>query len=226
MLQSYKKYVNRFIVPSRFYLAKFAEWGFDPGRFSYIPNFINVHEFTPQYRPGNKFIYFGRLSKEKGLLTLFKAAAGAGASLLIAGTGPMEPYLRKFASENNLDAKFLGYLTGLELHQAIASARAVILPSEWYENAPLSLLEAYTLGKPAIGANIGGIPELITDGETGIVFQSGSAEKLAEALVSMTNKKDHEIEKMGKAARQFVAVNFSKRNYLEKIIDLYESLIN
>lgn len=225
ILKSYRKYVDKFIVPSRFYLAKFSEWGFDPRRFSYIPNFINVHEFTPQYRPGKKFIYFGRLSKEKGLVTLFKAAASVGASLLIAGSGPMEPYLREFASENQVDAQFLGYLTGLVLNQAIASARAFILPSESYENSPLSILEAYALGKPVIGSRIGGIPELILEGQTGFTFESGSVEALADKMKKLATIKDADIEGMGRCGRDWVASSFSEEIYYQKMITLYNTYI-
>ena len=66
-------------------------------------------------------------------------------------------------AETGADVEFLGYLSGAALHEAVRSARAVVLPSEWYENAPMSVLEAYALGKPVIGARIGGIPELIRD---------------------------------------------------------------
>lgn len=224
ILQSYTRYVNKFIVPSRFYLEKFAEWGFERSSFSHIPNFIDVHGFSPQYRPGRNFIYFGRLSKEKGLVTLFKAAASAGAPLVIAGSGPMEPSLREFASENRVDVKFLGYLSGFKLHDAIASARAFILPSEWYENSPLSILEAYALGKPVIGSRIGGIPELIAEGKTGFTFECGSVEALTDKMRKLSAMKDAEIAAMGQNGRDWVVSSFNEEVYYQRVAALYETL--
>src|SRR5690606_19560365 len=135
-----------------FYLEKFREWGWDTGRFRYIPNFIDATALAPSFAPGRGFVYFGRLAREKGLATLVRAAALAGVPVRILGSGEQEQALRRLAAE--LDAtnvSFEGFVSGSALHAMIRSARAVVLPSEWYENAPMSVLEAYALGRPVIG---------------------------------------------------------------------------
>ena len=119
---------------------------------------------------------------EKGVATLVKAAAQARVRLRIIGTGPEEACLRQLAQELGGDVEFTGYLSGSQLHAAISSARAVVLPSEWYENAPISVMEASALARPVIGAKIGGIPELIREDETGFVFRAGNVDALAAVL--------------------------------------------
>jgi len=223
-LGSYVNNVDRFIVPSRFYLEKFVEWGFNRNQFIYIPNFVDLEKYEPNFSPGNKFLYFGRLGHEKGLSTLIKAASIANVSLTFAGTGPEEKPLKKLANDLKVNVDFLGFLNGEELYSAIRASKCVVLPSEWYENAPISLMEAYALGKPVIGANIGGIQELIRNGITGEGFRSGSEEDLARAILHINEKPDAQITEMGKAGRQWVETEFTSNVFRDKLLDLYSQL--
>ncbi len=224
LLKSYRNNVSQFVVPSRFYLTKLVEWGWDEAQFTYIPNFIDSELFTPCFKPGDEFVYFGRLSKEKGVSTLIHAAAKAKAKLKIIGGGTDELLLKQLAAGLDANIEFTGYLTGDALHEAIRSSRAVVLPSEWYENAPLSILESYALGKPVIAASIGGIPELIKESETGVVFQSGSVDDLADALTDFRRRSDSSLGKMGRAGRDWVENNFSRERYRESTLSLYRKL--
>ena len=224
LLGSYRRDVDRFIVPSRFYLEKFCQWGWPRAQFRYVPNFVEANDYQPDSRPGRAFIYFGRLTRQKGVHTLIRAAAGAGVPLLIAGTGPELEPLKSLAAELGAEVSFLGHLSGETLHQAIRGARAVVLPSEWYENAPISLLEAYALGKPVLGARIGGIPELIREGETGLCFESGQAASLTRALEDIASRSDSALQRMGHAARAWVEQEFTKGQYLRRILAAYDEL--
>jgi glycosyltransferase involved in cell wall biosynthesis len=224
MLGSYRDCVSRFIVPSRFYLEKFVEWGFPRERFAHVPNFVDAARYAAQFAPGKSFLYFGRISREKGVATLIRAAAEARVPLEIAGTGPQQQELAQLASELGADVKFLGYLTGEALHEVVRRARAVVLPSEWYENAPMSILEAYALGKPVIGATIGGIPELIREGVTGVTFTSGEAASLSAALRDIASRADAELENMGREGRDWVSSEFTAAGYRQRIADTYRAL--
>ena len=224
LLGSYSKCVNCFIVPSRFYLEKFCEWGWPRSLFKYVPNFVDASRHQPQYEPGNSFVYCGRVSHEKGLETLIRATAAARVRACIVGTGPQLDYLQKLALQLNADVTFLGYLTGNSLRDAIRGARAVVVPSEWYENAPLSVLEAYALGKPVIGARIGGIPELLREGETGVGFVSGDSDALAATLISFADRSTADIEAMGRTAREWVEHEFTPALYLKRIGAIYQEL--
>ncbi|MEQ1558688.1 MAG: glycosyltransferase family 4 protein [Methyloglobulus sp.] len=223
-LNTYQKYLDRVAVPSRFFLEKFVEWGWPREKLAYVPNYVDSSKFEPSYEPGQYFLYFGRLAPEKGVVTLIRAAAKAGVKLKIVGTGPVEAELKEIATQNPGDIEFLGYRTGSELHDLVRGARAVVLPSEWYENAPMSVLESYSLGKPVIGANIGGIPEMVVAGETGWVFESQNVDSLADCLLACNAMDAKSLSKIGKASREFVDKNFNKQRYVESILELYSEL--
>src|SRR5688572_243240 len=218
-LGSYMRNVDRFLVPSRFYLHKLVEWGFPAERFEYVPNFVAAESFEACYSPGDRFVYFGRLSPEKGVATLIRAAAEAGVGVDVIGTGPAESELRALAV--NRDVRFLGYLTGTKLNEAVAAARAVVVPSEWYENAPLAVLEGAALGKPLIVSRIGGLPELVVDEESGWSFEPRSVVDLARTLRRVADLPDADVEAAGRAARRRIEEEFSPKRYLERIRDVY-----
>ena len=224
LLGSYRKCVSRFIVPSRFYVEKLLEWGVAPALLTHVPNFVDAARYEPGYEPGTSFMYFGRLSREKGLATLIRAAAASGSQLTIVGTGPQLEELRKLAAQLSANVSFPGYQTGAALHDHIRAARAVVLPSEWYENAPMSVLEAYALGKPVIGARIGGIPELIREGQTGTTFASGNVESLAQTLLGFSARPRPEIAVMGRNARAWVEEAFSLSAYTQRVLKIYQEL--
>ena len=220
-LDSYGKNVDLFISPCRFYIDKLVEWGWPRDKFVHIPNFVDTRSVKANTTAGRGFLYFGRLSPEKGLLALIEAAARAGVRLRIAGTGPQHDALRHRADELGGDVEFTGHLRGDRLTDAISAARATVLPAEWYENAPMSVLESFALGKPVIGARIGGIPELIEDAVTGWTFASGSIDELAATLRHVEELPDHAITEMGERARRLAEQQFSERSYLERLGETY-----
>lgn len=223
LLGSYERSVDKFVVPSRFYIDKFCEWGWDRNRFEYIPNFVEADRLEPEYAPGTDYVFFGRLSHEKGVSTLIRAAAAAGVGVRIVGTGPEEERLRALAAELGGSVEFSGYLSGSDLFDALRRARAIVLPSEWYENAPISVLEAFAIGKPVIGADIGGIPELVTE-QRGTTFRAFSAESLAGQLARFSAMDDGELETMGRSARAYVLAEHSRSSYRERCLRLYAAL--
>jgi glycosyltransferase involved in cell wall biosynthesis len=225
-LDIYMRNVTRFVVPSRFFLDKFADWGVDTSRFVHIPNSIDVDALEASEEPGDAFVYLGRLVPEKGVATLVKAAARAKVRLRIIGTGPEEAALRQLAQNLGGDVEFTGYLSGSKLRAAISSARAVVIPSEWYENAPLSVMEASALRRPIIGADIGGIPELIRQEETGFVFPSGSVEALAEVLERVQRLPPDGLRGLGAAGREWMRAEFSPSAYRDRMFALYDGITN
>jgi glycosyltransferase involved in cell wall biosynthesis len=223
LLKTYK-HLSKIVVPSRFFLQKFVEWGWPADAFIYIPNFVDAKTFEPAFEPGSYFLYCGRLSVEKGVATLLRAARAAQVPLKIVGTGPIEAELKTIQQDLHVDAEFLGYRSGADLHGLIRGARAVVLPSEWYENAPMNVLESFALGKPIIGARIGGIPELVIDGETGWTFESGNADELADLLRRIAAEPNPRIEQIGRSCRSFVETQFSRAGYADSMLALYSSL--
>lgn len=220
----YRNNLDRLVVPSRFYMDKLEEWGWPREQMVYIPNFVDVDGFETGWTETGYFAFAGRLAPEKGIDTLIRAAALSKQKLVIAGTGPEETSLRALAITLGADVVFAGYLSGAALHRLIGEATALVLPSEWYENAPISVLEAYALETPVIGARIGGIPELIQDGETGYMVAPGDPDGLAAALAKMAALSPATRYAMGKAARQWVSSVFSSAAYFRSTTELYSSL--
>jgi glycosyltransferase involved in cell wall biosynthesis len=223
-LQLYRDNLDAIVMPSLFFKRKHMEWGWPEDKLVYIPNFVHAETFTPQFRPGGYFVYVGRLAPEKGLETLIRAAALAGAELRLIGVGPMETDLRALAAALGAKVEFRGYMHGEPLHEQLRGARALVLPSEWYENAPISVLEAYCSGKPVIGARIGGIPELILEEKTGCLFESGNVDDLAATLGRFAELPDAVIEEMGGAAREHAVRTYNSERYLDEMLSLYQRL--
>lgn len=219
----YRNNLDYIVTPSHFFRKKLIEWGWNEKKLVYIPNFIDSSKIVPNYNPGKYFLYFGRLAPEKGVDTLIDAAISAKINLVIAGTGPYEKQLKSISAEND-NVKFVGYKSGNALWDLIHNSRAIVLPSEWYENAPISILEAYAAGKPVLGANIGGIPEMLQDNVTGYIFKSNDTEELKDVLLKMQSMPDQSISTIGKNARNFVANTFTRERYYNDMTKLYSSL--
>lgn len=220
----YRRHLDRVVTPSLFYKHKLMEWGWPEQQLVYIPNYIDASAYTCHPIPGDYFFYFGRLAMEKGVASLIRAAARAKVKLRIAGTGPEAKALQALAAEVGGDIEFLGFVGGEPLWKLVREAKAVVLPSEWYENAPMSLLEAYASGKPVIGARIGGIPEMMAEGATGFLFESGSVDELTARLTHVQSQPDHALKAMGQAARELAEQKFSKNSYQDSMLGLYRSL--
>lgn len=223
-LNTYQKYLDKVVVPSRFFMEKFIEWGWPRDKFVYIPNYVDASRFEPDYAAGDYFLFFGRLAVEKGGATLLRAAHAAGVKLRMVGTGPEQEALLALQAQLQGDVEFLGYKTGADLHALIRGARAVVLPSEWYENAPMSVLESYAFGKPVIGAAIGGIPEMIDEGETGWTFESRNVDQLADVLRRVQALPDAAVERAGRAGRALVEQRFNRAGYVSATLQLYADL--
>lgn len=145
-------------------------------------NFIDAVE-KKQVAKKDYVLYFGRFSKEKGIETLIRAAKELPEiQFVFAGTGPLEAEIRSVPNIKNV-----GFQTGEALEKLIREARFTVYPSEWYENCPFSVMESQMYGTPVIGADIGGISELIKDGESGELFESGSLTELKAKLLSLWN---------------------------------------
>ena len=226
----YIKNVTKFIAVSKFIKAKFIEFGFPEQQIVHIPNFINTRTISQDHIQGDYVLYFGRLSKEKGIKTLinaFKNMKSDSLRLVIVGTGPLQDDLIQYSAQHGMkNIEFKGYLTGSKLEEVIQGSKCVVVPSEWYENCPMSVLEALAYGKAVIGADIGGIPELIDIESDGLIFKSGDAEDLAEkieTLMSCTNKK---ITEMGKYGRNKVETHYNAEKHYSELINLYQRLID
>ena len=219
------------VAPSRFLAEKFIEAGFDRENIEIVPNFGPVPSEFPQETPlpgdmrDNYALFAGRLSPEKGLTTLIDAwrRMSPDAILRIAGTGPLEDELKARAcgAEN---IEFMGFIEPERLAEIRRKARFLVIPSEWWENAPLTILEAFSDGIPVLGSNIGGIPEMVRPGETGELFEPGNRDDLTEKAKVLLGSPDL-CAKLGREARQVAITEYSPEIHIERIEKIYRRLI-
>jgi glycosyltransferase involved in cell wall biosynthesis len=171
------------IAPSQFLRDKLIEHGIRAKRFEVLPNFVEAVEPPPTSRDDGYVLYVGRLSSEKGIETLVDASGVGGFPLVIVGTGELEAELRDRVERTHLtNIHFLGYRTGADLDSLYRGARVVALPSTCQENCPFAILEAYSYAKPVAGSRLGGIPDIVIEGETGILLPPGQSKLWAEQL--------------------------------------------
>lgn len=219
--------IDKIITPSEFYRNKFIEFGIKPERTIHIPNFLDTTTPIISSRQDKEhyFLYFGRLSEEKGVITLIKSFKNISEKLYIVGTGPIKEQAIGYIKENNMDnVKLLGFMSGQELKDIVGNAKAVILPSEWYENGPYSAIEALQLERPIIGANIGGIPELIVN--NGFLFESGNANDLAKQIVEMSNMPPNKYVEMKRASMYLFENFYTAEVHYKQIKTIYREVIS
>jgi glycosyltransferase involved in cell wall biosynthesis len=220
LLRSYDA-VDVFISPSRFLQEKVRAMGFG-GTVVHLPNPVETDgvEPSPDWEVAS-IVAFGRLSREKGLDVLIAAADGLGIPVRIFGDGPERERLRAMAAGlPRAKVFFGGPLPRAELHREVRRAMLTVVSSTWYENAPYAVLESFALGKPVVGARIGGLPELIRDGETGWTFEAGNAADLRAKLRACLDRPD-EVRAAGRAARAFAERERSPSGYLRGLLEVY-----
>lgn len=176
------KLIDCVICPSEFMKTKLDHNPAIAGRTIALHNFVDKVEWK-ETEMKDYVIYFGRYSEEKGIGTLVQAANELkDIKFIFAGTGPL---VDKIKGKNIQE---VGFKTGADLEKLIREAQLSIYPSEWYENCPFSVMESEMYGTPVLGANIGGIPELIQVGKTGDLFESGNKEDLKKKIKEMLSK--------------------------------------
>lgn len=212
--KTYEK-VDMFITPSKFYKDKLIQYGFDENKVVHKPNPLSIDTKYELNDKDEKYIlYFGRLSKEKGVKTLIESMKNIDYKLNVLGTGPIEEELKEYIKINNIsNVELLGFKQGEELENYIKNSRCVVLPSEWYENGPYSAMEAMALGKPLIVSNLGGLPELVEQNVNGYIFKT--KEELKESLIKTINLNKEEYSLMCNSSLEKAKELFNPDRYME-----------
>ena len=213
-----EKYTDIFICPSQFMANKLLQGGFDRNKMVTLCNFIDVKKTKrDNMNKGNYYCYIGRLSHEKGIKTLIEAAKQLPFRLKIIGGGPLlEELQKRFQNDEKSNIDFLGYKQWDEIKDIVGKALFSVIPSELYENNPLSVIEALCLGTPVLGANIGGIPELIEPGKTGRLFEPRNIEDLKEKIELMIVSSFNYTQMAQESQNRF-----SSEKYYQKLIKVY-----
>ena len=207
------KYIDTMICCSEFMKSKMDSNPLFATKTVAMHNFIDKVEWKETEKK-DYVLYFGRFSEEKGIGTLIKVCKElSDVQFIFAGTGPLEEMVNGVKNIKNV-----GFQKGEALEKLICEARFSIYPSEWYENCPFSVMESQMYGTPVLGANIGGIPELIQVGKTGELFESGNTEDLKEKVQKLWGDKEL-CEQYSKNCKDISFDTIDE--YYEKIMKVY-----
>ena len=188
------------------------------------PNFVeNTQKFIPVEKRENQFVFSGRLDKLKGIDILLKSWKKMGKrapKLIVCGTGPMEEWCKEFVEKNKINVEIKGFISNEDVKKILANSKALILPTQLYEGFPMSIVEAYSVGTPVIGSNIGNVKSVIEERITGVIFTPTSKEMLIEAIIYILGF--HNIQESTKNV--YLEKYTVQKNYI-KLLNIYESVM-
>ena len=226
----FKRHVKALISPSMALKRGLKNYGL---KSIYIPNYVDTSRFlpSPSSTNGRKILCACHLSTSKGIPYLLRAFQNVlvkipSVRLDIVGEGPEKENLELLCISLKIQnsVRFYGEVSHIELADFYSKAGVVVLPSVVAENCPLVVLEAMASARPVIGSRIGGIPELILENETGLLFDPGDTNELSEKIVQLLLNPER-AEMMGRLGRERVEKEFSAQKHIEKILDLYHKFI-
>ena len=223
--------VSRFVVPTQFTGRLLRESGIPAEKIACMPTFVDASAITPSFGGGEYFLFFGRLSPEKGITPLIDAMSltkHKNARLVLAGNhtgGDLEAWhaqAERLGLGNRVE--FRGFQKGAALEATIRGAIAIMLPVLWFENLPNAVLESYAYGKPVITSDIGSMPDVVEAGKTGLLCPPGDAKALAEAMDSLLDHPE-DAERMGRAARETCEREYNPEKYYTRMMELFNDVL-
>ena len=210
-----QKCTDLFLPPSKFMMDIAVKSGYSPDKFKVLCNFIDVNKVKGDLLPKEDYyVFLGRVNEVKGIKTLCKAASDLPYKLVVIGGGDLLPELIYQYPQ----ISFIGHKSWDEFKPILQKAKFMVIPSEWSENNPLTVIESQSLGTPVLGARIGGIPELIEEGITGATFESGNVTDLKEKI-GMMWKSSFDYEKIARDAVE----KYSSETYYNKLMEIYKA---
>lgn len=220
-VMSIERRVDALLAPSNFLRNKLIESGFNAQRITHLPLFLRSEYFRMNPPSGDYLLFMGRLEPIKGVRVLLEASRLApGAQVMLAGSVE-EPILSQIKAHGLKNVTYVGLKHGQELLDLVDHALAVVVPSVWYENQPFSILEAFAASKPVIASNLGGMSELVSHQERGLLVEPGNPAALAQALDWAVSNPQN-MAAMGDAAYLYAQVNHSPQSHYESLSTIYE----
>lgn len=224
--KAYEKKVDLYLSPSEFLKNKIIEMTGYKLPIEVAPNFYDPQVVNDEVSYENYFLYFGRLSEEKGIGALIKAMANVKkGDLYIIGGGPLHGEIENYLKTNTIkNIKLLGFKNRAQIKEYLKGASFTVVPSEWYENCPLTLIESYANSKPVIGTDLGGLKEMIIEGETGYKFPPADHIELAARINLLFDDKG-KLTDMGRNAKLTAEKIYNPQKHAEKIINIYNNIL-
>jgi len=218
---------SKLVVPSRFLLEKLVDFGIPQERITHIPIFIDFpDQDINDPSAGDYVLYFGRLASNKGVEVLLEAIQPLDCKLLLIGDGPLSPWVEEQITTRMKNVERIPFVASREeLRNYIARAAFSVLPSLWYENQPAAVLETYAMKKPVIGSRLGGIPELIEDGHTGLLSAPGDAADLREKIRFLLERPTL-CQEWGQNGNRKLHAGFSRAVHYDRLMSVYNAMLS
>ena len=218
--------VDAYIAVTEFSRNLFVALGLPEEQIHVKPNFL-AHDPGQRVGTGDYALFVGRLSPEKGVLEMLQAWQSLShIPLRVVGDGPLcEDASQMVRRSDSANIKLLGRLNAEDTQAQMRGARFLVFPSRWYEPFGMALLEAAASGVPAIAARIAGVPELVIENKTGLLFDLQAADDLA-GKANWAWSHPAEMEAMGLAAREVYRQNFTAEKNYESLINVYRSVVH
>jgi glycosyltransferase involved in cell wall biosynthesis len=221
----YDQLISGYIAPSEFMRQKMIGFGYASQKTHLLPNAYFGQVPAPRGAKRGHILFAGRLSQEKGADLLVRAAVNLNMVIIIAGDGPERERLQALARQVGAsNVSFPGFLSPIELSRLYQTALVTVLPSRWYENGPLVILESYANATPVVGARIGAIPEFVDDGKTGFLFSPNDADDLHKVLQYCITHSDS-AKQMGDSALARVNAKYSPAAYIEGLENIFNKVV-
>jgi len=221
-MNMFGKYVTLFVVWSEYLKGRLIKAGYSADRIEVVPHPIRIPEESYMSLSGTYVGYIGRISPEKGIDTLVEAAGSLGdVPVHIAGDASGDPELVSNAPPS---VKFVGWCDKEKKRDFYKNARIIVIPSIWFEVFPTVALEALSYGVPVIGARLGGIPEVVIDNKTGLLFETRKSKQLAEKIRYLWERPDLCAE-LGKAGRDLMLEEYSEQSYFDTLMQVFHRAI-
>ena len=225
MSKIYIDKIDAIITPTEFYKKMLIKDGISPQKIFKIHNFLYLSDYSiKNEKRNNTVLYIGRLSSEKGINNLIEAFNKIdNYSLYIIGDGPEKDNIINNI-KNKTNIKLIGFVSPSEVRDYISKSLLVVVPSTWYENGSYVAMESLAMGRCVLGANIGGIPEIVVDKKNGLLFKHDDVNDLSQKINQLLcNEED--IRKYEQNGRKYIEEQFSSEFHYDNIISLYEKLV-
>lgn len=220
--RDFRTKIDCYIALNNFVKTLLTDAGFDPGKIVIKDNALpEIAAASGETADRDYFLFMGRITAEKGIrfLTEFFMEHPE-LKLAVAGTGPILDELRQI-SHSHSNIKFVGFADGGQKMELLNGAKALIVPSLWYENYPMTVVEAMRNGTPVIASDIGGLTSIITDGYDGFLFRAGDKNSLSNAIEKITDNKND----ISANVRTTYLSRMESAANTKKLVDIYRELL-
>ncbi len=223
IFKNYRENIDLFISPSQFLKQKMVDWQVKQP-IAVLPNFVSTAESKKENILEDFVLFAGRLTTEKGINFLLRAVKSLPEiNFVFAGDGELRSLVQQ-AQKKFKNLRYLGNLSATELQDYLQRCRLLVVPSLWYENMPMAILEAQVLQKTVLASKIGGMEELIENNSTGLFFRAGDLDDLIDKI--LTNFHDlAKLRRMGELAQEKVIQEFNEEKYYQKLIEIYREVL-